>query len=353
MMKFDARKDKIINYIKAYGRITSNDVQSLVGVHRNTALKDLKRLQQENIIRSFGQGKGTYYQLADQIIFEPQIIQKLFNKNQKTIMERYFRQPNRKSVFFDKVQSKALAENFAPPDQFNQKADELKTLLVNVKKELSLHEQKRKKQRLVVDLSWASSHIEGNTYSILETEALIEHQETAHGKKYIEAKMILNHKEAIEHIRQYKDYRILSKTKIFELHQILVDGLSVQTGLRKHLVRISNSVYVPCDNEFQITQTLDDIIQTINATPSILQKAIMANLLVAFLQPFSDGNKRTARMLGNALLVSHGLLPISFSHTPKDEYMKSVLYFYEKQDPAYFISLFFQELNTSFLEYIE
>jgi Fic family protein len=352
-MKFDARKDKIINHIKVFGRITSSGVQTLVGVHRNTALKDLKRLQQENIIQSFGEGKGTYYQLVDQIIFEPQLIQELFSKKQKTSLERYFRQPNRKPVFFDKIENEALTAKFFFPDQFNQKADELKTLLVHIKKELSIHEQKRKKQRLVVDLSWASSHIEGNTYSLLETESLIEHQETAHGKKYVEAKMILNHKEAIEYIREYKHYKILSKKNIFELHQILVDGLSVQTGLRKHLVRISNSVYVPCDNEFQITQTLDKIIQAINATSSVLQKAIMANLLIAFLQPFADGNKRTSRMLGNAILVSHGLLPISFSHTPKDDYLKSVLYFYEEQDPTFFIILFFQELNTSFLEYIE
>lgn len=352
-MNFQDRKAKIINYIKVIGRITSGDVQKITSAHRNTALKDLRQLLDEKIVQSFGEGRGTYYQLVAEVAFEPKDIQNLWTKKQNTNLNNYFKKTKRPSVFFDRAKDAALNAPFVVPSSFDQKVSSLQARVDEIKKQLSPQEQKRKKQRLVVDLSWASSHIEGNTYSLLETENLIENLETAHGKKFTEAKMILNHKQAVEFIRAYRDdYRELNRTKIFELHQILIDGLEVETGLRKHLVRISNSRFVPCDNEFQITQTLDEIIQTINATPSVLQKAIMANLLIAFLQPFADGNKRTSRMLGNAILVSHGLLPISFSHTPKDDYIKSVLSFYEKQDPGYFIFLFFKELNTSFVEYV-
>ena len=351
-MNFETRKNKIIEFLKTYGRITSRDVQGLTGGHRNTALQDLKKLEEAKMIQAFGVGKGTYYQLVQQIIFEPAVILKIFEKKQKEKLEKYFKQAGRRPVFFDRVKDLALQADFSVPDLFNQKINVFNSRVNDTKKLLSAHEQKRKKQKLVIDLSWASSHIEGNTYSLLETESLIEHQETAHGKKYTEAKMILNHKQAIEHIRKYKGYKTLHRRGIFELHQILIDGLDVETGLRKQLVRISNSSFVSCDNEFQITQTLDEIITVINERESVLEKAVMANLLVAFLQPFADGNKRTSRMLGNAILVSHGLLPISFSHTPKDDYIKAMLFFYEKQNPRYFMSLFFNELNQSFVEYI-
>lgn len=351
-MSFADRQNKITRYLKEFGRITSQELQSLAGVHRNTALKDLKFLVQDGTLQSFGKGKGTYYQLAQQLLFTLPSIEKIFSKNNRTRVARFFRQAHRKPVFFDRVHDRALSADFSLPQEFDQKVQELKTRVIQIKKELSPQEQKRKKQRLVVDLSWASSYIEGNTYSRLETENLIENQETAHGKKYFEAKMILNHKQAIDYIRQYGGFKKLSVNKIYELHQILVEDLDIQTGLRKHLVRISNSAYVPCDNEFQIRQTLDEIILLINKEPATLNKAIMGNLLLAFLQPFADGNKRTSRMLGNAILVSHGLLPISFSHTPRDEYLKSVLYFYEKQDTTYFTSLFLRELNASFMEYI-
>ncbi len=352
-MNFQDRKSKIINYIKSVGRITSGDVQKITNVHRNTAMKDLKRLLEEKVLQAFGEGRGTYYQLAAEMVFDPIDVQSLWTKKQHTILNNYFKQTNRKPVFFDQTKDIALRSPFDFPATFDQKISSLQTRVDEIKKQLSPQEQKRKKQRLVVDLSWASSRIEGNTYSLLETESLIEHMETAHGKKYTEAKMILNHKQAIEFIRTYReDYQELNRTKIFELHQILIDGLEVETGLRKQLVRISNSSFVPCDNEFQITQTLDEIIQAINQTASVLQKAIMANLLIAFLQPFADGNKRTSRMLGNAILVSNGLLPLSFSHTPKDDYIKSILNFYEKQDPSYFVFLFFKELSASFVEYV-
>jgi transposase len=94
-------------------------------------------------------------------------------------------------------------------------------------------------------------------------------------------------------------------------------------------------------------------IEKINKTNSVLENAVMVNLLTAFLQPFSDGNKRISRMLGNAILISNDLIPISFVHTAKEDYIKAILYFYEKQNPDFFKQLFLNELNNSFREYIE
>ena len=220
------------------------------------------------------------------------------------------------------------------------------------RKVLSELERKRRKEKLVIDLSWASSNIEGNTYSLLETESLIKYNQTTKGKTFHEAKMILNHKVAIEYIRQSSPYKKLSKRNIFELHQILINGLEVNTGFREHLVAITNSRYVPCDNQFQIAQFFEEMVTLINSTKCVLAKSIAANLLIAYLQPFSDGNKRTSRMTGNAVLLAHQYLPLSFSHTSKEDYIKSILYFYEKQDASYFKQLFLEELNQSFVAYV-
>lgn len=165
--------------------------------------------------------------------------------------------------------------------------------------------------------------------------------------------MIINHKEAIEYIRTSLNYRELTKQNVLELHQILVRNLGVDTGFREHLVSISNSSFVPCDNKFQIISYFESLLEKINNTESVLEKAIACNLLFAFLQPFSDGNKRTSRMLGNAVLLSYGLIPISFVNTPKEDYIKAILYFYEQQNPQFFKQIFLNELNCSFREYIE
>lgn len=164
--------------------------------------------------------------------------------------------------------------------------------------------------------------------------------------------MILNHKEAIEYIRQSHHYKKFNKQKNLELNQLLIKNLEIETGFREHLVSISNSSFIPCDNKFQIISFFELLIDKINNAKLILEKSIMANLLVAFLQPFSDGNKRTSRMLGNAVLISYGLIPISFVNTAKEDYIKSILYFYEKQNPNFFKQLFLNELNNSYREYI-
>ncbi|MFH1429693.1 MAG: Fic family protein, partial [Candidatus Margulisiibacteriota bacterium] len=145
--------------------------------------------------------------------------------------------------------------------------------------------------------------------------------------------------------------RTLSVKRVLELHHLLITNLGVDTGFRNRIVKITGSNYVPCDNKFQIEEFFNNIIEKINSTESILSKAIMANLLIAYLQPFEDGNKRTSRMLGNAILLANKGIPVSFSHTPKEDYIKALLYFYEKQDPAFFKYLFLKELEQSFREY--
>ena len=352
-MDLEHRHRKIIEFVDTYGSITNSNAQSITGAHRNTISSDLRILVDKNILRSSGQGKGTIYSLVENLMFSDEVIEPIFNRKDKRALNTYLHNPNRKKVFFHSTMGKAIKADFSYSDEVNKTIEIMRTKIQEKRQLLSEIERKRRKERLVIDLSWASANIEGNTYSILETETLIKYNETSKGKSIEEAQMILNHKDAIEYIRaSLMHYKKIAKRNIFELHQILIKNLGISTGFRKRMVAISNSSFVPCDNEFQISSFFDDILTKVDNAHSVLEKAVIVNLLMAYLQPFIDGNKRTSRMLGNAVLLSNGLLPVSFVNTPKEDYIKAVICFYEKQDPRYFKQIFLRELNNSFINYI-
>ena len=351
-MGYFERKEKSLTYLRSYESISNHEAQGLTNAHRNTITSDFIKLIKENLIQRIGIGKGTRYSLIEAKLYSEDLLENLWSRKDRQTLKKFFSKEKRKKVFFDQTVETSINTEFGLPGKIETIFNNSKPGIDEKRIALSESERKRKKEKLIIDLSWASSRIEGNTYSLLETEVLIKFNETTQGKSLNEAKMIINHKNALSYIREQSRYKQLSKQNVFELHQQLIDGLGVPTGFRKRLVHITNSSYVPCDNEFQIVSIFKKTIEKINEIQSVLAKALAANLLIAYLQPFEDGNKRTSRMLGNAILLAHGFLPLSFSHTPKEEYIKSILYFYEKQDPRYFMYLFLKELNYSFREYI-
>lgn len=351
-MSKEERFKRIIDYIEVYGQVSSQQVQSINNCHRNTATNDLSELVAQGILLSFGSTKSTIYKLKESLIFK--ITETTTIKNLKVKIDKYINNKNRKSIGFNSAVEKALSADFGFDKETEDAFFNSVHKIAEKKQKLNESERKRRKEKLVIDLAWASSRIEGNTYSLLETEALIKYNETSSGKSIQEAQMILNHKKALEYTRAYpENFVFLTKKHIYELHEILIKELDVPGGIRDRLVRISNSSFIPCDNRFQIEESLEKIIDLINKQKSILDKAIAANLLIAFLQPFEDGNKRSSRMLGNSILIANHFLPISFSHTAKEDYITAILYFYEKQDPEFFKYLFLNELNQSFIEYME
>ncbi len=186
-------------------------------------------------------------------------------------------------------------------------------------------------ERFVIELSWKSSKIEGNTYSLLETETLIKDQVEATGKTKAEAIMILNHKKAFESILEGRDdYKNISLSKINELHRVLTDGLSISPGVREQAVGITGTVYKPLDNKWQIIEALEKMSGAINRAQHPLEKALIANAMIAYIQPFADGNKRTGRMLTNAILLAHDFFPLSYRSVDEDTYKKALILFYEQ-----------------------
>lgn len=210
--------------------------------------------------------------------------------------------------------------------------------------EMSELEYRKEMERLGIDLSWKSSQIEGNTYSLLETERLLKEKKTASGKTKEEAVMLLNHKDALDFILDVPDYlKNLTVSRIEEIHALLTKELGVEINIRHRRVGITGTNYTPLDNEFQIREALEDTVHLINGKCNIFEKALLALVLLSYIQAFTDGNKRTARIVSNGILIANGYCPISFRTVDSIDYKKAMLMFYEQNNIAAFKRIFIDQ----------
>ena len=214
-------------------------------------------------------------------------------------------------------------------------------------------EYRKEMERLGIDLSWKSSQIEGNTYSLLETERLLKEKQTASGKTKEEAVMLLNHKDALDFVLADPKYlREISVRRIEELHTLLVKELDVDKGIRKRRVGVTGTNYRPLDNEYQIREALEDTCRLINGKENVFEKALLALVLLSYIQAFADGNKRTARITSNAILIANRYCPISFRSVDSVDYKKAMLIFYEQNNISAFKKIFIDQfafaVNTYF-----
>jgi Fic family protein len=196
-----------------------------------------------------------------------------------------------------------------------------------------------------VDLSWKSSQIEGNTYSLLETERLLQNKITAEGKTMDGAVMLLNHKAAIDFLLENNDIRYLSIRHIEELHGMLVNELGEEKNIRKRLVSITGTNYRPLDDEFQIKEALEEMCALVNLRSNVFEKSLLTLLLISYIQPFMDGNMPTARLLANALLLVNNHCPISFRTVNPLDYKKAMLIFYEQNNISAFKKIFIEQFE--------
>lgn len=238
-------------------------------------------------------------------------------------------------------------------------SDEENAHLQELQAEFQLHlnemtdkEYRKEMERLGIDLSWKSSQIEGNTYSLLETERLLRESKTADGKTKEEAVMLLNHKDALRFILDNPDYlQTLTVSHIEDIHQLLTKELSVDKGIRHRRVGITGTNYHPLDNEFQIREAMRDTCELINGKANIFEKALLALVLLSYIQAFSDGNKRTARITSNAILIANGYCPLSFRTVDSIDYKKAMLVFYEQNNIYAFKQIFIDQFEFAVKEY--
>lgn len=346
--KTDNRKDDIIQFIWNNPKCTSKEIHEGLGLNMSviTLRRVLQELSTTGLINALGELKSRRYEISSAYnIIRPIDIEKYFEKeiDERVIQDRFNHELitqilNNISIYTD-----------SEIDHLNKLQEKFRS---NSSK-LSVSEYKNELERLAIDLSWKSSQIEGNTYSLLETERLLKDKETAAGKTKDEATMLLNHKDALDFIISHPDYiNPLTVSSIEDIHSILVKDLDISRNVRKCRVGISGTNYKPLDNEFQIKEALTSMCDTVNSKENVFEKALLSLVLISYIQPFSDGNKRTARIISNAILMNNHYCPISFRTIDSIEYKKAMLIFYEQTNIDPFKNIFFEQfefaVNTYF-----
>jgi fido (protein-threonine AMPylation protein) len=211
-------------------------------------------------------------------------------------------------------------------------------------------------ERLLIDLSWASSHLEGNTYSLLDTKELIEHGKIAQGKATIETQMILNHKAAIELLVNNVESINFNRYTFLNLHSALSENLLANPAdegrLRQHSVEIGKSVFHPLAIPQQIDEMFDLILTKTSQIQDPFEQAFFMMVHIPYLQPFIDINKRTSRLAANIPLIQRHLCPLTFLGVTEQAYTRAILGVYELTRVELLRDLFVWAYERSTQEYI-
>lgn len=319
----------------------ANRTEIMAGLTKAPSDSTMKRLLsaavKEGNIETAGRGPATKYKLTPQAhVTMPLDLATYFDKDidEREVQESFnfdlIRDVLPKVEIFTKEELEVLN---AAQMEFEKNTEGMTEL-----------EYRKEMERLGVDLSWKSSQIEGNTYSLLETERLLKDKQTASGKTKEEAVMLLNHKDALDFVLDIPDYlKELSVHRIEDIHSILTKELEVDRNIRHRRVGITGTNYRPLDNEFQIREALEDTCTLVNGKDNVFEKALLTLVLLSYIQAFVDGNKRTARITSNAVLIANGYCPISFRTVDSIDYKKAMLMFYEQNNIAAFKKIFIEQ----------
>jgi len=342
----ETKQIEILNFILNHANCSSGEIHKefATSISYATVKRILSQLLTGKFIISEGKGKGTKYFISPS--YELLYSVDLDSYYEKEIDERRIKEEFNLEIFELLDGTEILNET-----ELTKLADLQEKYTENIS-QLSEFEYKKELERLAIDLSWKSSQIEGNTYSLLETERLLKDKETAAGKTKEEAIMLLNHKDALDFLVENPDYLIpLSILKIEDIHSLLIKDLAVDKHLRKRRVGISGTNYRPLDNEFQIREALESACKLVNKKENVFEKALLILVLISYIQPFMDGNKRTARIVSNAILMNYKHCPISFRTVDSVDYKKAMLLFYEQNNISRFKEIFINQFEFAVKTY--
>ncbi len=329
---------KIFEIINNYPNGASiNDIEKgLANVPRRTLQRRLSELVDERKLRKQGKGRNTHYSLLQiiggEISNRGQFVPSLEAKEVMEYVEQPISGRNPVGYNIDFLKSYIPNETYYLSSSIR---DYLKKIAVlpDGKKPAGTY-GKKLLDRLLIDLSWNSSRLEGNTYSLLETEKLIINGQPAKGKSDFETQMILNHKAAIKFLVESVDEIGFNKYTLCNLHAMLSDGLlpdpAASGRLRNIPVGISGTVYHP----LEVPQLLDEYFQLLlRKTTEIkdpFEQAFFVLTHLAYLQPFEDVNKRVSRLSAMIPLLKTNLCPISFVDVLEKDYINGILGVYEQ-----------------------
>lgn len=318
-------EDAILDFLKQHKSARRDEIRRGLDAEASetTVWRHLKILLAAHKIEVEGRGSATRYRLAGATSIRAHLTtswnQRPVVRHKKFFLDAYV--PN-KTFYLSESERRALQEIGAlnwPPMEAGTYA-------------------KRILERLLVDLSWASSRMEGNTYNILDTERLIRFGEEAAGKERKEAVMILNHKDAIQYVVENITDITLSRQDLFNLHALLSTGLLINPAmagrLREMAVDIAYSSYKPLDDKFEIEDEFEVLVYKAAEIQNPFEQSFFLLLHIPYLQPFDDVNKRTGRVAANIPLLKAGLAPLSFVAMNDRDYIDGLLGVYELNNIA-------------------
>lgn len=339
------RQDTILRFIISHKNVSISDLEQHIGktafsdISRITLIRDLNFLQTQSLIKRQGQGRTTFY---SPILASPLL--EYFDSENYFNTDPDHRTLKSKTFSFDVF--KNLKNLFSKQELST--VDKLNKVFQDRMSKSSAKIQQKEFERLTVEFCWKSSHIEGNTYSLLNTERLIKDNIEASGHSHEESTMILNHKRALDFVFSQPDYfKQLSVFKILELHSLISENLGISKGLRTSPVGIVGTIYKPLDNQHQIDEAMQLLVTTLNTIKHPFERAFIAVLMISYIQPFEDGNKRTSRILANAILLSENYCPLSYRSVDDVEYKKAIVLFYEQNSAEYFKRIFIEQFRNA------
>ncbi|GGA97582.1 Fic family protein [Puia dinghuensis] len=345
-MELSVRKRQILDWILENPEAGIADILKHLPDQQpvSTVNRDLKSLVDSHLLLRTGKGRSTVYTVAPAYrLIYGNIGDSYFDKDvderkgNKRIDPEVFTYLEKVDIFTEGElnQLNALQKDFR---------ESIRTLPQDI--------IRKERNRLTIELSWKSSQIEGNTYSLLETEVLLSENIPAEGKQKDEATMLLNHKTALDYI--YEGRVVLNPLRtsaIEDIHSLLIADLGVSKNIRKRIVGITGTSYTPPENEFQIREYMDRACEVINLRASIFEKALLAVLFISYIQPFEDGNKRTGRITSSGILIENGYCPLSYRSVKPVDYKKAMILFYEQTNLAAYKKLFIEQFTFAVNNY--
>lgn len=342
MTQLTKRQQKIINFIASKDKVQNQEIVDFFvsendPLSRETVGRELKELTAFNYLYKMGKGRGVTYKLA-----ESHPLLKPVDYESYLAKEQDVRAPG--IINFDSSIISKLSGLFDSKEieELSKKSDDFKKRIADLSPTIIQKEY----ERIMIELSWKSSKIEGNTYSLIDTEILIKDHKEAFGHKKEEAIMILNHKKALDYIFKNKEkFKKISLRDIEDVHRLLAQDLNVEFGLRSKSVGITGTNYRPLDNIHQIKEAVLMMSEETNKASDPWSKALISLLGIAYIQPFEDGNKRTSRLMANACLIAYDVCPLSFRSVNESDYKKATLLFYELGNASLMKNIFLEQFN--------
>lgn len=319
--------------------MSASELAERTGIARRTLLRRLSELVEARHVEAVGRGRARRYALRPE-----------------RDLDAHFAKPHiaRAPVGWDR----AFLQSYVPNETHYLSASSRAELRSIGAPESTLPAgtyARRILDRLLIDLSWNSSRLEGNTYSLLDTEELLLRGREPEGHSRLETQMVLNHKAAIDFLVDNPDEFDLEPWVVRNLHALLAEALLADPGaggrLRRIPVQISGSSFTPLANPQQLADAFDELLQKARAIEDPFEASLFVLVQIPYLQPFVDVNKRVSRLAANIPFIRGNLYPLSFLDTPRDEYLHATLAVYELQHVDALAELFVKAYARSAQKY--